>query len=119
MTANAQLHQVVDACDVRNLNPRVTNGTLEEAARSFAQAMIDADLAALQRVSRGASAGYPTGYVLDTGRDGYANRTLADLTFDIFEDENRVCIRSRDGELHEDLKFKRSGGAFYFIYYNR
>lgn len=95
------------------------NATLAEAARGFAQAMIDGDLAALKRICRGAATGYPPAFVLNRGHAAYANQRLSDLTFEVFEDENRVCIRSPDGGLHEDLKFKCSSDGYYFVYYNR
>jgi len=115
MSANLQQLQLPESPDCVD----GSNATLAGAARSFAKAMIDADLGALQRISRGAATGYPPRFVLDRGRDVYANRDLSELTFEIFEEENRVCVRSRDGALREDLKFKRSGDRFYFVYYNR
>lgn len=95
------------------------NTTLGDAARSFVLAMIHADAAALDRVSRGETTGFPSRYLINTLGGNYANRNVSELSFQVFEEENRVHVSSRDGKLDEDLKFKRVRDQFFFLYYNR
>ncbi len=95
------------------------NRTLGEAARAFVHAMIHADAAALDLVSRGAATGFPSRYLINTLGRNYANRSVSDLSFQVFEEENRVHVRSQDGKLDEDLKFKQVRDRFFFLYYNR
>lgn len=95
------------------------NSTLGDAARSFVLAMIKGDPDALQRVSKGEAAGYPSRYLINTLSGSYANRNVSELDFEVYEEENRVHVSSQDGQLDEDLKFKRIQNRFFFLYYNR
>lgn len=95
------------------------NTTLGEAARTFVLAMIKADPEAVERVSKGEATGYPSRYLINTLSGSYANRDVAELDFEVYEDENRVHVRSQDGKLNEDLKFKRIRDRFFFLYYSR
>lgn len=96
-----------------------SNTTLGDAARSFVSALIQADAEALDRVSKGQATGFPSRFLINTLGENYANREMSDLDFQVYEDENRVHVRSRDGKLDEDLKFKRVRDRFFFLYYNR
>lgn len=95
------------------------NTTLGDAARTFVLAMIKGDPEALERVSKGEAAGYPSRYLINTLSGSYANRNVSELDFEVYEDENRVHVSSQDGELNEDLKFKRIRDRFFFLYYSR
>ena len=95
------------------------NATLGDAARSFVLAMIEGDAEALDRVSKGQATGFPSRYLINTLSENYANRNMSDLEFQVYEEENRVHVSSRDGKLDEDLKFKRIRDRFFFLYYNR
>lgn len=95
------------------------NTTLGDAARSFVLAMIRADAKALDLVSRGEATGFPSRYLINTLGESYANRSVADLSFQVYEAENRVHVSSQDGELDEDLKFKQIRDRYFFLYYNR
>lgn len=95
------------------------NATLGDAARSFVSAMIKGDPEALERVSKGEATGYPSRYLINTLSGSYANRNMSELDFQVYEDEYRVHVSSRDGKLDEDLKFKRIRDRFFFLYFNR
>lgn len=95
------------------------NATLGEAARSFVLAMIKADAKALERISRGEATGFPSRYLINILGNTYANRNVSDLDFQVYEDENRVHVSSRDGQLNTDLKFKQIRDRFFFLYCNR
>lgn len=95
------------------------NNTLAETARCFVQALVSADSALLERISRSVAMGYPAGYVVREFRGLYAEYDLADLQFVVDPAGNRVSVCHGGERVGADLRFKQLGAQYFFTHFDR
>lgn len=95
---------------------RVKQGSMEDAAKTFIQAMIDGDKETLEIINRSDSYNLPTHFLLSQYASDFAEYKISDFRFEADEEKRLVDVIKKDtGNVYLILKIEKQGDKYYFM----
>lgn len=107
---------VVNGCSKEK---KIKNSTIEEAATTFVQALINGDEKTLEKVNRSDAFDFPTHFLMSDVAKKYADMNIKDYKFMADKDNSTVeMIEKATDKTYKVLKIEKIGDKYYFTDFN-
>ncbi len=94
----------------------VKQGTMEDTAKTFVQALIDGNEDVLNEINKSGPMNFPTHYLMSDYAPEFADFKISDFSFDVNEEKEIVeIVKKGEEKAFKKLKISKIGDKYYFL----